>query len=154
MYSRQEASKLRQEFWTKFGRFMAHHRSAEGRRVNWINYKTGVRQVFFRSQADSRKIYLGIEINHADDGIRELFYEQFLELKTYLHSLLEEEWTWEPVYFNELDQPIARIYTEQSGLNVFEPDQWPEIMQFFKPRLLTLDEFWVDAKHTFLALQN
>jgi hypothetical protein len=43
MYSKDQASQLKQEFWTAFGQYMGPVLSAEGLRTNWINYKTGVK---------------------------------------------------------------------------------------------------------------
>jgi len=40
MFKRQEASRLREEFWTTFGRYMRPVLSTEGIKINWINYKT------------------------------------------------------------------------------------------------------------------
>ena len=85
MYSKAEATQLRQAFWTTFGQYMAPVPSAEGDTTNWINYKTGIKHLYFRMQADNRRAYVAIEMNHPDAGIRELFFEQFRELKTVLH---------------------------------------------------------------------
>jgi hypothetical protein len=95
MYSKAEATQLRQAFWTAFGQYMAPVPSAEGESTNWINYKTGIKHVYFRMQADNRRASIGIELTHPDAGIRELFFEQFLEVKTVLHEALGEQWTWE-----------------------------------------------------------
>ena len=95
MYSKAEVARLRQAFWTALGQYMAPVPSAEGETTNWINYKTGVKHVYFRMQADKRQASIGIELTHPDAGIRELFWEQFLELRTLLHETLGEDWTWE-----------------------------------------------------------
>ena len=78
MYSRAEATQLRQAFWTAFGQYMAPVLSAEGEKVNWPNYKTGIKHVYFRMRADTRTASIGIELTHPDAGIRELFFEQFV----------------------------------------------------------------------------
>ena len=81
MYSKAEVTQLRQAFWTALGQYMAPVPSAEGDTTNWINYKTGLKNVYFRMQADNRRASIAIELTHPDAGIRELFWEQFLELK-------------------------------------------------------------------------
>ncbi|MFA6248901.1 MAG: DUF4268 domain-containing protein, partial [Mucilaginibacter sp.] len=48
MYSKDQASQLKQAFWTAFGQYMGPVLSAEGLRTNWINYKTGVKHIYFR----------------------------------------------------------------------------------------------------------
>ncbi|GAA4368519.1 hypothetical protein GCM10023185_41340 [Hymenobacter saemangeumensis] len=153
MYTKAEASQLRQAFWTTFGQYMTPVPSAEGWPVNWINYKTGIKNLYFRMQADNRQASIAIEMTQPDAGIRELFFEQFLELKTLLHETLGEEWIWEPEAMDAHGQPLARIYREQSGVNVFNRESWPALISFFKPRIVALDAFWTDAQYTFEALR-
>jgi len=78
MYTKAEASQLRQAFWTTFGQYMQPVPSAEGGPVNWVNYKTGIKHLYFRMQADNRQATIAIELTMSDAGIRELFFEQFL----------------------------------------------------------------------------
>lgn len=153
MYSKAEAARLRQAFWTALGQYMAPIPSAEGETTNWINYKTGLKHVYFRMQADNRRASIGIELTHPDAGIRELFFEQFLELKTLLHEALGEEWTWEATATDAQGGELSRIYQDLSPANFFNRDDWPALISFFKPRLIALDAFWTDAQYSFEALK-
>ncbi|MGN6618356.1 MAG: DUF4268 domain-containing protein, partial [Ilyomonas sp.] len=54
MYSKQEASQLRQEFWTVFGQYMLPVLSSEGMKISWTNYKTGEKNIYFRMNADNK----------------------------------------------------------------------------------------------------
>lgn len=149
MYTRQEASRLRQEFWTSFGQYMLPVPSAEGTRVNWLNYKTGEKNIYFRMHADNRRASIAIEITHADLGIQQLYFEQFTELRRILHSILEEEWTWVLHTTDEYGKTISRIYTELPGVNIFKKEDWSKLISFFKPRIIALDEFWSSVKYGF-----
>ncbi|HEX8505329.1 MAG TPA: DUF4268 domain-containing protein [Hymenobacter sp.] len=153
MYSKAEATQLRQAFWTAFGQYMAPVPSAEGETTNWINYKTGLKHVNFRMQADNRRASIGIELTHPDAGIRELFWEQFLELRTLLHETLGEAWTWDADATTEHGLPYSRIYAELGPVNLFNREDWPALISFFKPRIIALDAFWSDAQYTFEALK-
>src|SRR6478609_11755981 len=51
MYSKKEAGELKQEFWTKFGQYMNPIPSSDYEQVNWINYKTGEKDIFIRMHA-------------------------------------------------------------------------------------------------------
>ena len=84
MYSKTEITQLRQAFWTTFGQYMQPVPSADGGPINWINYKTGLKHVYFRLQADNRHATIGIELTHPDAGLRELFFEQFREVRLLL----------------------------------------------------------------------
>ncbi|MBD2714559.1 DUF4268 domain-containing protein [Hymenobacter sp. BT646] len=153
MYSKTEVTQLRQAFWTTFGQYMAPVPSAEGVPTNWINYKTGLKHVYFRMQADGRRATISIELTHPDVGVRELFFEQFLELKTLLHETLGETWRWEADAVDTNGQPLSRIFTELTPVNLFSRDDWPALISFFKPRLMALDEFWSNAQYAFDALR-
>ncbi|GAC1594687.1 MAG: hypothetical protein NVS3B25_17690 [Hymenobacter sp.] len=153
MHSKAEATRLRQAFWTALGQYMAPVPSAEGQSTNWINYKTGLKHVYFRMQADNRQACIGIELTHPDPGIRELFYEQFTEVRALLHEALGETWTWEADAVDSNGLPLSRIYTELSPANLFDRDDWPALISFFKPRLMALDAFWTDAQYAFEALK-
>lgn len=153
MYTREEASQLRQAFWTTFGQYMTPVPSAEGLPVNWINYKTGFRHLYFRMQADKRNATVGIEMTHPDAGIQELFFEQFSEIRHILEEHTGEEWEWELHATDAYGKTISRIYTEMAPVSIFNKEDWPRLISFFKPRIMALDAFWSDAQYTFEALR-
>jgi len=153
LYSKEEASQLKQAFWTTFGQYIAPQLSAEGLRANWVNYKTGIKHIFFKMQADKRTASIAIEITHPDAGIQELFYEQFLEYKNILASYQNEPWEWELHGRDEYGKTISRIYKQIKGVSIFNKNDWPELISFFKPRIIALDEFWSDAKYGFDGLK-
>ncbi|MEI9920376.1 MAG: DUF4268 domain-containing protein [Bacteroidota bacterium] len=152
MYTREESSSIRQEFWTIFGKYMSPVLSSGGLRVNWINYKTGIKDVHFRMDALAGSASISISMEHGDAGIRELFLEQFLELRLMLHESLQEEWDWQrDVLVN--GKMVSRIVKELPETSVFNKEQWPELISFFKPRIVALDGFWEDAKYSFETLR-
>lgn len=153
MYSKQEASQLRQEFWTAFGQYLLPLLSSEGEKVNWINYKTGEKGIHFRMEADNKKASIAIELSHKDEDIRHLYFEQFLQLKAILSQALEEEWIWARETTDAYGKPVSRIYKELTGVNIFNKQDWPAIISFLKPRIIALDDFWNTVKYGFEALR-
>ena len=149
MYLKAEASQLRQEFWTSFGQYMQPISSAEGEKINWMNYKTGVKDVAFRMNADNKNASISIELSHKDAGVQQLVFEQFNELKNILHSTMGEEWIWQVHVKDENEKLISRIFTEENGVSVFKKGDWPRLISFFKPRIIALDEFWRNVKYEF-----
>lgn len=154
VYKREEAAELRKLFWTAYGRYMTQHISARGPKISWLNYKTGIRQVFFRLHADNKLARVSIDIQHKDYGLREVFYEQFWELETLFHSQTGYVWQWEPIFYLDSGQPISRIFVEKEGINVYRQDSWAEAFQFFESIMVPLDELWTDFMEIFLDLQD
>lgn len=149
MYSKDQASQIKQEFWTTFGQYIAPQLSAEGLKINWINYKTGIKHLFFKMQVDNKQASIAIELTHGDAGIRELIFEQFMAFKKLFESQMNEEWDWELSANDEYGKSISRIYKVLPGVSIFRKEDWPALISFFKPRMIMLDEFWNDAQHSF-----
>ena len=153
MYTKEQASQLRQAFWTAFGQYMTPVLSADGEKVAWLNYKTGEKGIYFKMQADNKKASIGIELTHSDAGIQQLYFEQWEQLKTLLHHTLQEEWTWKLHTHDENGKLVSRIYKELPAVSIFKKEDWPSLISFFKPRIIALDEFWSTAKYTFETLR-
>ncbi len=153
MYKREESARLREEFWTAFGRYMTPVPSSEGMKINWINYRTTIKDVYFRMQVDKLSAVISISLEHPDENLRALYFQQFEELKTLLQSAVEEEWEWQPTAHVNSGKQISRIYKELPGCSVFNKDHWPELISFFKPRIIALDRFWEDARYSFETLR-
>lgn len=150
MYTREEAKRIKEEFWTRFGQFMALSVSEEGTKVNWINYKTGIKHLYFRMDADNKTAQIYIEISHPDAGIRQLMYDQFVEYRLLLADSLGETWEWDPIYYDDNQRATARISVAiDRKTSIFKQEDWPDLIRFFKPRLLALDSFWSTAKYAF-----
>jgi hypothetical protein len=149
LYSKDEASQIKQAFWTAFGQYIALQLSADGLRINWINYRTGIKHLNFKMQADNRSAYIAIEITHPDTGIQELVFEQFTELKNILHSNLNEEWDWQLLTTDENHKTVSRISKRLPNTSIFNRGDWPALILFFKPRIIALDEFWSVAQYSF-----
>jgi hypothetical protein len=144
MFNRSETSRIKQEFWTAFGKYMSPIPSSEGMKINWVNYRTGVKGVFFRMETLPDRGIISISIEQPDPGIRELFFQQFEELKEMLHTTLEEEWTW--------NKDTSIIYRELPNASVLNKDHWPDLISFFKPRIIALDAFWENGRYAFEGL--
>lgn len=152
MYSKEQASKLRQQFWITFGKYMKPIPSAEGLPINWVNYKTGVKNVFFRMNAEQKKATISIDITHADEESRKVVFEQFMAFKTLFDEAVNEEWEWEQNAFNEYGVPLSQISKTIIILSIFNQQDWPTLISFLKPRIIALDQFWTDVKPVFEGL--
>ncbi|PSR12486.1 MAG: DUF4268 domain-containing protein [Bacteroidetes bacterium] len=152
MYSKEEVTQLRKAFWTTFGQYLRPIPGSEGEKVNWINYRTGFKGMNFRMDANKQEAYIGIVFSQPNPDLRILFFEQLLELRSVLHGELGEEWIWEQAARNDQGQPISQVYQILPAVSIFQKADWPQLISFFKPRIIALDEFWSTAKYHFEPL--
>ncbi|HAA01563.1 MAG: DUF4268 domain-containing protein [Flavobacteriales bacterium] len=151
MYPKGYASQYRQEFFEFLKLKMSRRLSSEKVRINWMKYKTGVDDLYFRCEIDRSSARFCIDIQHRDPGVRELVYNQFLEMKTVLHQHVGEMY-WLKDHHTEDGLEISRIYAELPEANLFEKESWPEAFEFFEKKLRKMDKTWSMAKFTFFQL--
>ena len=149
MYSKQEASLLNQEFWTTLGQYMAPIKSFEGQKINWINYKTGVRYIRFVLSVENKVASITIELTHKDPVVQEVSYEKFLLLKTALQQITGVNWTWEKMNTDPHGRLVSLVSLRKPNVSVLNKTDWPELISFFKNHLVSLDEFWCQNKFIF-----
>jgi hypothetical protein len=148
MYSKEQASKLKTQFWTSFGQYMKPIPGAAGLPVNWINYKTGIRNIHFKMDADNTKATIAIEISHPQESARLHYYNQFLSLKKILVSTTTFNWQWNEI-FQTGHKTISSISLQLDDVNILNQADWPAIISFLKPRIIALDAFWEMVKDAF-----
>jgi Domain of unknown function (DUF4268) len=149
MYTKEQVSKIRQKFWTTFGQYMKPVPRAAGEKVNWLNYKTGIRHVVFRMDADQQKAIVAIELRHETEAERMHYYHHFAALKKILENTTGNQWHWQASTTDENRQTISRISQELHQVNVLNETNWPAIIAFLKPRIIALDAFWEMVKDGF-----
>ncbi len=148
MYSKQEESFLRKQFWTSFGQYLAPIPSAGGSKINWINYKTGIRFINFKMDATKDQAYIGIEVSHNSIATQALYFNHFKTLRKDLENAVAEKWLWEEAV--ELSvKNISRISKTLNNVNIYRQTDWPQIISFLKTRIISLDHFWNDHKDIF-----
>lgn len=152
MYTRQQLSKLKQDFWTRFGQYMSPIASATGDKVNWVNYKTGVANIRFVMDADSKQATIAIVLSHSDAATRQKYYMQLRSMKPMLDDALGEEWNWNENDVDEYGKTTSTVSTSLNGINIAHQNDWPAIISFLKQRIIALDFFWGGARFVFEML--
>jgi len=146
MYRKQEAALIKKKFWTTFGQYMKPVANAEGETINWVNYKTGIRHIYFRMDVTNKEASIGIELKEEDTALRYHQCNTLLQLRSIFKEELQEEWEWKKDMIDEDGNTISRVSIFLPDVSIFKEEDWPAIISFFKPRIISLDRFWYIAK--------
>ena len=141
MFSRAEKKQLNTLFFQRFTRHMSSHKSVGGGGNRWEAYRTGVKGVYFR-MLTLPNVGLAIDIQHRDEEIRRLIFDQFVELGRLLAAEWGEEATFEKNTSYDSGEAISRISIHLENVSFFDQNHWPEIMNWYEEKLLGLDRFW------------
>jgi len=130
MFSKEESTQLRKEFWTSFGKSFPR---------KWLLYNTKIKGFAFKFQADRKKAMVCLDFEHPDEIANELLYDQLLSLR----KILETEYLPEVIYDEtfELDNGklIRRIYVPfENKFSIHNKNTWRDCYEFF---VETMNEF-------------
>lgn len=154
MLSKEEQKQKNVDFWNGFKEYMRKTPSSNGRRVNWLNYPTQLKDVYVRLEVGSRGCSLNFDIQPKDSGIREIVWEQMGELKVVLENEMNYETLWHERYYGITNKEYSRISWEAPEFNYFNEAHIPQIYAFLKERLVTFDKFYQEYKDLLIALMD
>lgn len=154
MLNREELKAKNTEFWSDFRKYMNKVRSSNGRRMNWLNYPSDVKNIYIRLQADAKGTRLCMDIQPKDEGVREIVWEQMTELKKVMESSMKYESTWIEKLTSEDGRTFSRIMWETADFNYFNEEDQLKIFEFLKNRLLEFDEFYQEFKEILISLMD
>ncbi len=149
MYTRKEVSLIRKKFWTSFGQYMRPVSDINGNTINWLNYKTGLKDLYFRLDATNLQASIAIELRHTDAVVQQHYFEQLQQTRSILEKITGEEWDWQLHLHDDDGNIVSRVSKTLSGLNIFNEAYWPAIISFLKPRIIALHKFWMRVKDGF-----
>ena len=149
MYTNAEASAIRQQFWTSFGMYMSPVPSATLEKVNWVNYKTGIKGISFKMDADKESAFVAIEIFLKDTMLQHQYFEIFDNFAKQFEQTAGKGWRFERDHFIEHKGNLSSITVELKNVNIFRQDNWPTIIAFLKQHIIGLDAFWAEYKAAF-----
>lgn len=152
MFSKEERKAVHTAFWKRFKSFGSRHKNAENKRLNWLKYPTGLKQIYVRLSCDNHQARFAIEVQDKDEGIRELIWDQLQELKKVLADQMPSEGIWDEQALNEAGQPIYRIYWHQENVNMYKKEDEERIFRFFMDLLMGFDRFYVEFKEVLFGL--
>jgi hypothetical protein len=149
MYTKAEASLVRQKFWTNFGKYLQPVPSVTSEKVNWINYKTGIKGISFKLDADNNKAIVAIEISLVDKNLQHQYFDIFASLKNRLRDIASQDWQMDKYFVSEYGKEASMVFVELSSINIYRESDWPTIIAFLKKHIIALDIFWNEYKVAF-----
>lgn len=144
MYSKQQASEIRKQFWTKVGMYMRPIHFADGAKNNWVNYKTGVRGIRFVMDAFASTAIVAVEMTGLVEQ-REKTFNTFSSLK----DDFPEGFSWIKGAKDEHGKQLSLIKIELNGHKLMNEQDWPFLISFFKENMIKLDAFWAMYRDIF-----
>lgn len=125
MFSKQEASEIKKEFWTAFGKSFPR---------KWLLYDTKIKDFSLKFYADNKKAEVSFDIEMKDELFRNAYYEKIWSLEGILEEAVGEIYK-DEFYRLENGKVISRIWAEKTGVSIYNKNTWQEIFEFFYEKM-------------------
>lgn len=139
MFSREESAKMRQEFWTSFGKSFPR---------KWILYQTKIKGLSFKFSFDTKKAMVMMEI----EGSLEHRIKYFEKMQS-LQDILARDYLPEVVYAESYElengKEVSCIFVEKMGVSIHNRGTWQEAMLFLNKNMSKMEDFWREYEDFF-----
>ena len=135
MYSKEEALKIKKEFWTSFAELYPR---------KWLLYDTKIKDFSFKFYIDNKKAQVVLDIEPKDNEKRRIYYEKIESLKTILQEEYLNEVIFERNFHLETGKVISRIWIEKSQISLYNKATWQEVFDFFYDKMDAFERFFYE----------
>ena len=143
MFSREESAKMRQEFWTSFGKSFPR---------KWILYQTKIKGLSFKFNFDTKKAMVLMEI----EGSLEHRIKYFEKMQS-LQDILERDFLPNVVYAESYElengKEVSCIFVEKKRVCIHNRETWQKAMLFLNENMIKMEDFWGEYED-FFRMEN
>ena len=135
MYSKEEALKIKKDFWIAF---------AESNPKKWLLYNTKIKDVSFKFNVDNKKAIVSLDIEPKNAELQKIYFEKIESLKTILVEEYLKEAILDRNHQLESGKIISRIWVELNNISINNKTTWPTIFSFFSDNMEQFELFFYE----------
>ncbi|HLT65180.1 MAG TPA: DUF4268 domain-containing protein [Flavobacterium sp.] len=133
MYSKEEAQRIKKEFWVTFAQTYPR---------KWMLFDTKIKDVAFKFYVDNKKAQVALEIEPKDETKRKIYFEKIESLRNLLFEDHLPDAILERNYYLPNGKCISRIWVDKSNVSINNKQTWPEIFDFFNEKMSAFEDFF------------
>lgn len=139
MFSKNEAKRLRQEFWTSFGKSFPK---------DWILYNTNVKGLSFKFHFDVKSAYVAFCIDMHPIK-QKAYWNTLLSHKTLLQTDFLPQAKFEEYFKVSENKVLSAVYVSiDSGVSIHDKSSWQDAMVFLNETMQKFEEFYTLYRNT------
>ncbi|HLV51546.1 MAG TPA: DUF4268 domain-containing protein [Flavobacterium sp.] len=136
MFSKEEALKIKKEFWIGF---------AEAYPRKWLLHHTKIKDVSFKFFVDNKTAQVALEIEPKNEEKRKIYFEKIESLKNILLEEFLSEVIFERNYYLPNGKCISRIWVDiNKKVSVNNKNSWETIYRFFAETMTQFELFFYE----------
>ena len=138
MFSKEESTSLRKEFWTCFGKSFPR---------KWILYNTKIKGLSFKFVANRKNAMICLDIENPDKMANKILFEKILSLQTILKEEYLSEVIFDDSYRLENEKIIHRVYiNHKDKFSIYNKNTWSSCYNFYVEVMPKFELFFLEYK--------
>ena len=137
MFSKEDSKKIREEFWTSFGKNYPH---------KWVLYNTGIKEVQLKFTFNNDVAQVSLDVYSVDEVIQEYYYEKIYALRSILKDEYLPDIVIEDNYLLPEGKEVSKFYLQLDSVNIHNKDHWPQVFEFLHSNMEKLEAFFMEYK--------
>lgn len=137
MFSKEDSKRIREEFWTSFGKSYPH---------KWVLYNTGIKEVQLKFSFNNDFAQVSLDVYSPDEVIQEYYFEKVYALRSILKEEYLSEIEVDKNYLLPEGKTIIRFYVQLNSVNIHNKNHWPEVFEFLSSNMSLLEAFFLEYK--------
>ncbi len=137
MFSKEDSKKIREEFWTSFGKSYPR---------KWVLYNTGLKEVQLKFTFNNEFAQVSLDVYSPDEVIQEYYYEKVYALKSILKDEYLPNIEIEKNYLLPEGKEVSRFYVQLDSVNIHNKNHWQQVGEFLNKHMQPLEEFFKEYK--------
>lgn len=137
MYSREESKKIRQEFWTSFGKNYPR---------KWLLYNTKIKDFSLKFTFTRKIAEVSIDLDSPDEIMRQYYFEKLESLKSILKEEFLPDAEYTEAYELESGKFISRVYVTKENVNIHNRKDWPAVQEWLAAKMNALESFFQEYR--------
>ncbi len=135
MFSKEEAKKLREDFWIEFGEIYPR---------KWLLHYTKIKEVSLKFTFTNKIAQVALVADSDDALIQEYYFEKFWSLENILKTEYLPNVIREADYFDEFKKHSSRVYVQLDNVNIYNRKCWEEVQDFFYDSMTKMELFFYE----------
>lgn len=136
MFSKEEAAKIRKEFWISFGKSFPK---------KWTKYNTQIKGFSFKFVAQRKDAMVTLDIENPNELYNEILFEQLESLKSILKTKYLPEIIFDNKYQLENGKIIKRLYVKYPNkFSIYNKNSWKACFEFFVDSMTQFELFYYE----------
>ena len=138
MFSKEESTSLRKEFWTCFGKSFPR---------KWVLYNTKIKGLSFKFVANRKNAMICLDIENPDKMANKILFEKILSLQTILKEEYLSEVIFDDSYRLENEKIIHRVYiNHKEKFSIYNKNTWSSCYNFYVEVMPKFELFFLEYK--------